>query len=253
MIDNMIRHAASKMSSFHFVSTDEHARRLVAIGEDASRVFVVGTPAIDRIRSEPIIDRNAVLKKCGAPIWARYAIVIFHPVLGEESSGGEYFLNILNALQKMELPAFVSYPNIDSGHHQIATAIERMKADNAFVFYHNLPNSDFVNLMRNASILVGNSSCGIVEAPYFKLGTVNVGRRQIGRASVGNVVFSGTSQESIEEAINRVLSDPFQTQLCDIGSPYGDGYATDRAFDVLRSLDWKKFLRKTTDMLPGKA
>lgn len=250
IVDNAVRHAASKLSSLHFVSTQEHGRRLVAMGEAEQSVFVVGTPAIDRLREEPLLDAKELLRKHGAPpAWERFAIVIFHPVLGEEASAGEQFVNILTSLRQIGLPALVSYPNIDAGHHHIVAAIEAIKSDEQFVFYHNLANADFVNLMRAARLLVGNSSCGIVEAPFLKLGVVNAGRRQTGRAAVGNVVFTGTSQAEIVAALERALSDEFQIQLASTPSPYGDGYATERAFALIKSLNWKEFLRKYKDPL----
>ena len=248
-IDNMVRHATSKLSSLHFVSTEEHAERLLAMGEVSSSIFVVGSPAIDRFRLEPTIGRNKLLQRYGAQQWDRFAVVIFHPVIGDEAHCGNYFINILKTLQRLGLPAFVSYPNIDSGNQLIVSVIEEFKNNPNFIFYHNLPNTDFVNLLRSAEVLVGNSSCGIVEAPFLKLGAVNVGQRQMGRASVENVIFSGTSEEEIAASITQVLSEKFRRQLQRTSSPYGDGYATDRAFQTLKSLDWRAFLRKPTDPL----
>ena len=252
VVDNALRHATSKLSAFHFVSTREHAQRLVAMGEKPARVFTVGSPAIDRFRMEPLIDRSQLLQKYGVAHWERFAVVIFHPVLGEEEYGGQHFIHIIESLTRLGLPAFISYPNVDSGNQRIVDVIKRLEGDPHFVLYHNLPNADFVNLLRHASVLAGNSSCGVVEAPFLKLGVVNVGTRQTGRASAGNVIFCGTSTEEITASLTRVLSAEFQRELESVASPYGDGYASERAFRTLKSLDWSTFLRKTEDPLAGR-
>ena len=244
--------ATSKLSSFHFVSTREHARRLVAMGETPTRVFTVGSPAIDRFRVEPLIDRSQLLQKYGVAHWERFAVIIFHPVLGEEEYGGQHFIHIVESLTRLGLPAFISYPNVDSGNQRIVDVIKRLEGDPHFVLYHNLPNGDFVNLLRHASVLAGNSICGVVEAPFLKLGGVNVGTRQTGRASAGNVIFCGTSTEEITTSLTRALSTEFQRELESVASPYGDGYASERAFTTLKSLDWSTFLRKTEDPLAGR-
>lgn len=249
IVDNSIRHAASKLSSLHFVSTEEHARRLVCLGESPSRVFAVGSPAIDRFRLAPVIDRVTLLNKYAVPQWDRFAVVIFHPVLGDEENGGRYFAHILQSLRQVGVPAFVSYPNIDSGNRRIVEVIEALQGDPGFVLYRNLPDAEFVNLMRQADVLVGNSSCGLVEAPYLQLGAVNVGMRQTGRADAGNVIFSGTSQEEITAALTRALSAQFQQELLRVPSPFGDGHASERAFSKLKSLDWGSFVRKPEDPL----
>lgn len=249
-VDNAIRHATSKLSSLHFVSNKEHKDRLLRIGEPSERIFVIGSPALDKFINTPIIPRQNLLKKLGKSKWNNYVIVIYHPISGStEDESGIYFEEILKTLKLNNLNAFVSYPNSDSGSKQIIQVIEKYSKDSAFKFYKNLNRIDFINLARYAMFMIGNSSAGIVEAPMIPLAAINVGLRQRGRLSTDNVVFVDHGIENIQNGIETVISDGFQHTLKSVASPYGDGKSVDQALKLLNTLDFKKFRLKHEDPL----
>lgn len=248
-VDNPVRHACSKLASFHFVIHPEHKRRLLRIGEPSGRITVVGSPALDRFAREPRLSKRDLLRKMGRPHWRDYALMIHHPILGRELDAGLDFENVLRALKDRGLKAFVSYPNTDPGSRRSIKVIARYAGDPDFVFYKNLDRRRFINLMRHASLMIGNSSAGLLEAPSLRLAAVNVGARQTGRLQAGNVVFCGQSVPRISAAIDRALSAAFQKRLRTIRSPYGDGRSVERAFRRLKSLDLGRYRFKKEDPL----
>ncbi len=248
-VDNPVRHAISKLSSLHFVSHKSHVERLLKIGEPKHRIYNIGSPALDKFLTEPLIKKDDLLKILDRPYWKDYAIVIFHPILGQEDKSGKYFKQILSVLKGLKINAFVSYPNIDAGNRQIIKVIEQQANDLQFVFYKNMDRNRFINLMRHASFMIGNSSAGIVEAPIIPLGVINVGNRQKDRYAADNVIFVDQDLSQIEIAIETVLSNTFKEKLLHIESPYGDGESICKAYNLIKSLNFKSYKYKTEDPL----
>ena len=209
-VDNLVRHAASKLSTFHFVSHPQHAQRLQCIGEIQERIRVVGNPALDRFVTTPLISKQKTLESLGKPQWDNYALVIYHPILGEEAHAAEYFNQVLSAVNASGTPAVVNYPNVDAGSREIIAAMEQWKSNDNFIFFKNLHSEQFTNLMRHASIMVGNSSAGLLEAPIIPLAAVNVGSRQRGRLAANNVLFVDQDEAAIRQGIAQALSTGFQ-------------------------------------------
>ncbi|MEN2768689.1 UDP-N-acetylglucosamine 2-epimerase [Ornithinibacillus xuwenensis] len=248
-VDNPIRHACSKLSSLHFVTHLEHKKRLKAIGEDENRVFVVGNPALDKFKSMKYIQKDALLDKLNRNAWNNYAMVIFHPILSEEENAGEYMKQILSSLEKKNINAFVSYPNTDGGNYHIIEVINEYKNNPNFCFYKNLDRELFINLMRNAAFLIGNSSSGLLEAPIVPLGVINVGLRQRGRLAAENVIFVDQDLVQINQAIDTVTSKLFHEKLKEVESPYGNGNSVEKIYSLLNEIDFTEYLYKPEDPL----
>ena len=248
-VDNPVRHAISKLASAHFVTHAQHRERLMRMGEPDARIHVVGNPALDRFREEETWDRAKLLAEMGEPGWNMYALVMFHSIQGREDASSEDFEVILETLRSLGLPAFVSAPNSDAGSRAILDVIEHHRGDKSFHFYTNLSRVHFVNLMRHAAIMVGNSSAGLLEGPTVPLGVVNVGDRQRGRLAAKNVRFVGTSPEDVRAGIEVVLGESFQQSLSNITSPYGDGHSVSYIVEVLRTLDPTAIAKKVEDPL----
>ena len=248
-VDNPVRHAVSKLASLHLVSHESHARRLKAIGEPDNRIFLIGNPALDKFINEPWITKKELLIKNSREDWVDYAIMIHHPILGNEESSGKYFEEILIALEDKQIKAFVGYPNTDAGNKQSLVCIRQYEANPNFVFFENLDRNLFVNLMRHAKLMIGNSSAGLIEAPMIPLGVVNVGERQRGRMAAQNVVFVDQGVENIKSGIERVFSEEFQNNLQKIRSPYGEGNSVEKAFNLIKTIHLEKFRYKTEDPL----
>lgn len=248
-IDNTVRHAVSKLSSLHFVSNEEAKKRLIKIGEARRRIFNVGSPALDRFNYVKVINKKKILDVFDKPNWNNYAVMMFYPLAGEEDKAGEYFEEILMALEKKGINTFVSYPNTDSGNKEIIKVIKKYKNKTSFSFYKNKSRDIFINLLRNSLFMIGNSSAGLYEASMLKLGAINVGNRQKGRLCAENVIFTNQGIHNIVKAIENVLSEQFKASLANVKSPYGDGNSVDKIISLMRSLDLKSYIVKTEDPL----
>lgn len=251
-IDNPVRHATSKLASAHFVSLPQHRERLLAIGEAAHRIAVIGSVALDKFASEPLLARDTVLAELGAGAHAAthpLAILIFHPLEDEREQAPAYVRNAVEALLEQGFHVCIGMPNTDPGSFGVLAAIEQFAGHEGVTFYRNLPRSRFVNLMRAARLIVGNSSAGLLEAPSVPLAAINIGKRQRGRLAAGNVIFTEGDADSIRAAIAMALSPAFQQELAVMSNPYGDGKSSLRALELIKSLDFAALLRKPEDPL----
>lgn len=248
--DTVARHATSKLSTFHVVSIDQHKQRLLKMGESAGRIFVAGSIALDKFVQHPI-GTLAEIKKI-FPKGKRlngYAMVIYHPVDQEKADAGVCFENILLALKKLGVPAIVSYPNSDPGNQKIIEKIIQYENDPSFWFYKNLDRQTFLSLYKQARFLIGNSSSGILEAASIPLAVINIGLRQMGRCCGDNVLFCDNSKADIEKSISSILSDAFQKNLVEIDNPYGDGNSCKKVYELIKTIDFSKLLKKIEDPL----
>jgi len=248
--DTIIRHATSKLSTFHVVSIEKHKQRLLRMGEPANRIFVAGSIALDKFvmhRSRTFEEIRMLLpegKKLNG-----YAMVIYHPVDQEKEDAGIYLENILLALTKLEIPAVISYPNSDPGNHLIIDMIAKYESDPAFWFYKSLDRETFLSLYKNSKFLIGNSSSGILEAASIPLGVINVGLRQKGRYCGNNVLFCENGKEEIEKSIEKILSAILQNEIAEMKNPYGGGDSCNKVYKLIKMTNFSKFLKKTEDPL----
>lgn len=248
-VDNIVRHATSKLSSIHFVSNEDAKERLISLGENKNRIFNVGSPSLDKFIMTESICKDDIVKIMNKEDWDEYAVLIFHPNSGEEDCSGKYFEQILMALERKKVNAFVSYPNIDSGNKEIIKIIDKYKNNNNFKFYKNLSRDIFINLLRNCKFMIGNSSAGLYESPIIKKPAINVGNRQKGRLATDNVLFINEDIDSICNAIDKAESKEFLEAISSIESPYGDGKSIDKIIDLLMTLDYRSFKIKYEDPL----
>jgi UDP-hydrolysing UDP-N-acetyl-D-glucosamine 2-epimerase len=249
-VDNPIRHAVSKLSSIHFVTLESHKRRLIQMGENEARISVIGSPSLDRFRLHKKIAKTQVLKKYSIPDHYRdYALVIFHPHDIEMKYSAQIMENIFEALIKLKEFVIVGYPNSDPGSRGVIDVIEKYKGMNNIHAYTNLSNEDFLDIMMNAKIQIGNSSSGILEAASIPIPVVNVGIRQAGREQSGNVIYSTTSKKEIFKMIKHALSTDNLERVSKVQNIYGDGYSSEKAFKLIRAIQFNNYLYKTEDPL----
>ncbi len=249
IVDNPVRHAASKMSSIHFVTHEVHRDRLIAMGEAPERCYLVGSPALDKFRTTKTYTKEAVLTSIGVHNCSEYALVIFHPLPGHEEFAGQQFEEILRTLKELGYYTIVSYPNIDSGSKRIIDIIQRWKDEDGVTFYRNLSREVFINVMRHASFMIGNSSAGILEAPSLHLPAINVGERQKERLCSNNVLFVDPTREDIVRAVDIATSQEFRRKLEQTESPFGDGHSVERCVRLLREIPFDQYISKIEDPL----
>lgn len=245
-VDNMVRHAASKMATAHFVATDEHVKRLLAMGEEESRIFKTGSVALDKFFEEPSISREELLKRLGIESFGSYALLIYHPPAEIRGRNTEIEM-IMKTLKEKGIHTIVSYPNTDFNNSEIIRVYQDYMNDGQFYFYRNLDRNTFINLYRNASFQIGNSSSGIAEAASVPLPVINIGTRQRNRGNTDNVLFVEKVDESLGEVIDTALSAEFAESFRNIENIYGDGKSSKRAYELIKKTDFKKMLRKLYD------
>ncbi|OSM01903.1 putative UDP-N-acetylglucosamine 2-epimerase [Magnetofaba australis IT-1] len=249
-VDHPVRHATSKLSTAHLVSLPEHEQRLLRMGEAPERVHCIGSIALDRfVEHQPAAEADALRQLGLDDAFHSYAVVIFHPLAEEKEHAAGYFEHILSALEEAKTPALVSAPNADQGHRDLLDVATRWRDRPGFFFYKNLPRALFLDIYKNARLLVGNSSSGIIEAASIPLPVVNVGMRQRGRLAGENVIFCNPDRAAIVQAIDEALGDSMAQRLTTLSNPYGDGRSIDRALRLLRELDLRALLPKREDVL----
>jgi len=200
-IDGIIRHAVSKLSHLHLVANDEAARRVVQLGEDPSTVFVIGSPDIDVMLSSELPQLPEVLEAYEIP-FDEYALVIFHGVTTESrDSIGSAAAALVDSLLDGDQCAVVVYPNNDPGTEEILREYDRLRDDKRFRLFPSLRFEAFLTLLKHATMLVGNSSAGIREAPIYGIPTVNIGSRQRDRFAHPTIVDTDTTPAGIAEGI----------------------------------------------------
>lgn len=247
-VDNSVRHAVTKLAHLHMTASAGSAERVRKLGEEDWRVHQVGAPGLDRLVSEPVLAPACLWTKMGVrPVDGPYAVMIQHPLLPEMDRAEEQVRATLDALVASGLPAFISGPNSDPGNQGMAALIDAYTAKHEqLVAYKNLSRPLYVNLIRHAAVLVGNSSSGIIEAPLLKLPVVNVGSRQVGREHGGNVQFVGYDSEAIGKALKRaVFDEDYRAEVARADNPYGDGSAGQKICDILvKETDRRRLLEK---------
>ncbi|NBK99655.1 MAG: UDP-N-acetylglucosamine 2-epimerase (hydrolyzing) [Erysipelotrichia bacterium] len=250
-VDNPVRHAVSKLSSVHFVTLEEHKQRLIKMGENAQRIFVVGNPSLDRFYDEVVISKKEIKKYFSIQEgFEAFALVIFHPITEEMNSAYRYFEAILLALKKRNICAFISYPNVDPGNTKIIEVIQKYQHESSsFYFYKNIDRNIFISIFKQAKFIIGNSSAGILEAASVPIPAINVGQRQLGRFAGENVVFSSGDSYDIESALARINEPSFLDAIKDMKNPYGDGQSSEKAYQLLKKVDFSEFLFKKEDPL----
>ena len=249
-IDNPVRHATSKMSTIHMVSTDEHAKRLIRMGEDKRRVFNIGSVALDKFKKEEIYTFEEIKSLFNIPKHIKnYAILIFHPIPKERSESAKIFENVLLSLKKKNIFTFVSYPNIDPGSSEIISIIEKYKDISGFYFYKSQPRKIFLSIYKNADFIIGNSSSGILESASIPIAAINVGYRQTSRTPNKNIIFTDTTLLDIENAIDKIKTNEFQEIVRNTNNIYGDGESLRSAYKIIKDNTFNKLLFKDEDIL----
>lgn len=242
-VDEEVRHATTKLSHIHLTMAPQHAERVCRMGEEAWRVFAVGSGGIDRLREERVPSLSELEKSLGPEVRKPYLVLIHHPLSSNLSAAGKEMALALSACSKSGYETFVGSPNSDPGSAAIEAAIRKFSSRRGIHPYKNLPRAAFSALLRNAKCLVGNSSLGLHEAPYLGLPAVNVGERQKGRLAGNNIQWVPAKESAVLAAIRKAVQNPRYRKSIRAGScPYGDGRMAERSVEILSKLPCKEKL-----------
>ena len=239
-VDDMVRHAVSRLSHLLLTTHEDAKTRLLRSGEQEFRVFNVGHPGLDRIREAPSVELAHIADKLGIKQdMQQFVVVIQHVISSKLGQASFQVAETMKALEKIGLPAIVVYPNSDPGCQDIINVINtyRDRCDHIYCF-ETIEDDIFVNLLRNAFALIGNSSLGLLEAPFLKLPVINVGNRQQQRFHAENVVFVPHKAQQITDIIQLWRqNDEERNQHVNCENTYGDGRAGSRVAELLDTIN----------------
>jgi GDP/UDP-N,N'-diacetylbacillosamine 2-epimerase (hydrolysing) len=246
LIDEAIRHSITKMSHLHFVAAGEYKQRVIQLGEQPERVFLVGGLGIDNIKRLKLLERNTLEADLGFKFDKRNLLITFHPVTLEKASAVKQMQELLSALAKLEDTQLIfTMPNADTDGRSLIKMVERFSSQypNAHAFT-SLGQLRYLSCLAQVDGVVGNSSSGLAEVPSFKKGTINIGDRQRGRLQATSVINCEATQQNISDAIYTLYSPNFQMDLSQVCNPYGEGGASDEIVKIIKSVTLDCLIKK---------
>ncbi|MDS0526637.1 UDP-N-acetylglucosamine 2-epimerase [Clostridium sp. SHJSY1] len=242
-IDEAIRHATTKFSHIHFAATEGSKERIIKLGEDKDVVFNVGSPGLDSILNRIYMSKEEVFKKFGLNKDRKLVIVAQHPVTTQRDEAKNQMVETMEAIKRLGEQTILIYPNSDAGSKEMIEVVKSYKNLDFMSTYKNINFEDFLNLLKYADVMVGNSSSGIMEAPSYKLPVINIGERQKGREQSTNIINVKYDREIIYSSLIKALTDKeFISKVNSCVNPYGDGKTGERIADILSSISINKDL-----------
>jgi len=237
-IDDSARQAITKFAHIHFPATRKSAERIIKMGEDAWRVHLVGSPALDLILNKTLLPPEALAKQLGLDLSKPLILVVQHPITTQVDEAPKQMRETLEAIVDIGSPAIVVYPNSDAGGRRMIEVIIEFERYPFIKTFQNFPRREYLSLMKLASVMVGNSSSGIIDAPSFGLPVVNIGIRQEGRERGKNIIDVGHNKQEIIRAIKKASIDKeFLNEVKKCENPYGDGKSASRIAEILSSVE----------------
>lgn len=235
-IDEAIRHSITKMSYLHFASTEIYRARIIQLGEEPERVFNVGSLGVENIKKVCLLSKQEIMEYFGFLNNEKYVLLTFHPVTLEKGTELEQFREIILALNHFPmLKVILTKANADSGGKIINGEIDRIVIEQPerYTAYTSLGVVKYLSAMRYCQFVIGNSSSGIMEAPSFRIPTINIGDRQKGRVQADTILNSAPNEKIIVQKIEIALSDCFREKIASMDNPYEKEGSVQRIIDCL--------------------
>jgi GDP/UDP-N,N'-diacetylbacillosamine 2-epimerase (hydrolysing) len=234
--DEALRHSITKMSHLHFVANQIYRQRVIQLGEQPDRVFLVGGLGIDNVKLLQLLDRPALEASLNFKLGRKNLLITFHPVTLENATAADQMGELLTALADIKDTKLIfTMPNADSGSRVAIKMIEQFVAQHPNArAYSSLGQLRYLSCIAQVDGVVGNSSSGIIEAPSFKKGTINIGDRQRGRLKAASIINCEPTRDSIIAALERLYSKNFQAGLRQVHNPYGEGGASEKIVNILK-------------------
>lgn len=246
-IDEQIRHAITKISHIHFPGAEYYKEIIIKMGEEPWRVFNVGQAGIENVKKIKLLEKCELKKELNISFDKPIFLITYHPVTLDIENVEEQINTLLESLKEFDAEYIFTYPNADFGSKIIIGKVNDFVKKNKYAnIYHSLGQKRYLSLLKYSSVMIGNSSSGIIESPIFKVPVVNIGERQKGRLRNNNIIDVGYSKEEIISAINKALFDKnFKETLNSVENIYGDGTVSRKIVNVLKSINIdKKLLSK---------
>lgn len=202
-VDELIRHAVSKLAHLHFVANDEARLRLVQMGESRDAIFVIGSPDIDVMLSDTLPSLAEVKQRYEIP-FAEYFIFLYHPVTTALHKLLQDIDIVVDTIKDSGSNFVVIYPNNDRGSDIILESLKRLENNRRFRLFSSLRFEYFLALLKHAQAIVGNSSAGVREAPVYGVPTINIGNRQVNRFHYPSIVDVREDKDEILNALKNL-------------------------------------------------
>lgn len=246
LIDEAIRHSITKMSHLHFVAAEEYRRRVIQLGEQPKRVFLVGGLGIDNIKRLKLLDRAELEASLDFKLGQKNLLITFHPVTLETATAANQMAELLAALAELKDTQLIfTLPNADTDGRVMIRMVEQFVTQHANArAYTSLGQLRYLSCIAHVDGVVGNSSSGLTEVPSFRRGTINIGDRQLGRLQAASVINCEPSRLAISAALQRLYSADFQAGLSLVCNPYGEGGASEKIIAVIKSIALDDVLKK---------
>ena len=246
--DESIRHSITKMSHLHFTAAKEYKNRVIQLGEHPSRVFNVGGMGIENIKRLKLLSRKDLEESINFKLNKKNILVTFHPVTLENLSAKEQFQELLDAIDELKDTNIIfTKANSDTDGRIINQMCDEYVSKNSHksICFTSLGQLRYLSALQYVDAVVGNSSSGLIEAPSFKIGTINIGDRQKGRLKSKSVIDCESLKSSILQAFEKLYSEKFESILINTNNPYGDGCASEKIIKELKKVDLKNILKKS--------
>ena len=246
--DDCIRHAITKMSHFHFTSTEEYCKRVIQLGEQPDRVFNVGAIGIENIKKIPLLPKEELEESLGFEMGEKCLLVTYHPVTLENASAEWQSRNLLEALDDYpNYKVIFTMPNSDTNGRIIMQAINEWvsKHSHRSIAFKSLGLKRYLSALQFVTAVVGNSSSGIIEVPSFGIPTLNIGDRQKGRIAADSVYHCAPTKETIVQGLAHILSDEFKKKVKNTSNPYEGTNTTEQILNVLKNYPLDTIVQKS--------
>ena len=228
-IDELIRHSISKLSHIHFVANAEAKNRLLQMGELESQIYVIGSPDVDIMFSEKLPTINETLGYYGIP-YEKYNILMYHPVTTQKNNK-ECATNLVKAVLEDDGNYIVIKPNNDMGSMEVNQALSELENNTRFTIFPSLRFEYFLVLLKHCNFIIGNSSAGVREAPYYGVNSIDIGSRQLNRAKSESIIHTSYNKNDIISAIQKAKKN--ESNVRDI--PFGKGQSDKLFINLLKS------------------
>lgn len=251
--DEAIRHSITKMSHLHFVAAEDYRRRVIQLGEDPERVFLVGGLGVDTIKRTKLLNRAELEESLGFKLGMKNLLITFHPATLDTTTAADQMVELLGALAAQRDTQLVfTFPNADTEGRMLIRMIEEFVGvrPNAHA-YPSLGQLRYLSCIAHFDGVIGNSSSGLLEAPSLQKGSINIGNRQHGRLQASSVINCAPTRRDIEAAIKILFSPEFQASLSQVNNPYGDGGATGKVIRIIKGYAIDGIVMKSFHDLPA--
>ncbi|MCT2534643.1 UDP-N-acetylglucosamine 2-epimerase [Aquibacillus koreensis] len=234
-VDESIRHAITKLSYLHFTSTEKYRSRVIQLGEQPERVFTVGAVGVENILKQRLLDKNELESSIKFKLDKPYAMVTFHPVTLENNQSAVQFQELLNVCKKYQDMKFIfTKANADTNGRIINDMIDAYLEENEnAIAFTSLGMTRYLSALKYCTVVIGNSSSGLLEAPSFGIPTINIGDRQKGRLLAESVINCEPTVEGINESLKIALSSEFRHKARSTVNPYGSGNTSEKIVTII--------------------